>query len=1076
MQVLIFYTLIRKVSPCQDCNEQQLEIMAFVLQPYFSRRNELPQEFYKMSLPGLISLLFFLAVVVYYILGVYVIRLNPSSTIHRLFFCICLTLCIWAFAFSIANSAISYEMSLTWRRVAAIGWGTLYSILLHYTLCLTGKQNIFRKKWIYALIYLPAAVNVFVFSLYSDLALKRYVLEYTYAGWVNVRPTSVWDVMFNVYYIMFSLMVIGLFFHWGWSSKERLIKKQAYMIVASYVLAIIIGTLTEFVINYYFPFKFPQLAPLITLIPITAMYYCIIKYGLMAPETKNTVPQEGQILSEASQSQLYLYLTRAYILGAFLHFAIANFIHRSSFISSLPQTFLLIFLGVALQIVQKFNIKQDAKDGLLNSLVTLSIPFIVLSFIDDHSTFWALPIVFVLVSILFRQKRLLYMVSVATFITLFWIWITMPEQTVKIGAGNHIFRIGMFGIFIWIAFYINRIYFDRLARNEEQVKLQKLLAGISAQFVDANQENIDRIIHDMLRKCGSHFQADRAGLFMYSKDNHRLAQSHEWCNTGIASMLDRKDHPTILDLPGIKDQIDNTGYVHIHDTERMHPVSIPDRESLKNIPVKSFIIVKLTGLDNIIGYISFEAIQSPRKWDQDHREMIQVLGNLLSDALRQVESEKAINYMAYYDPLTRLPNRALLTDRLKQAVSLAMRAEKLISVIFIDVDSFKSVNDTMGHDGGDAMLVQIAERLSALVREYDTVSRFGGDEFLIMLQQIPDIKDIQESAKKIMSVFEQPITIKDQEFFITASAGIAVFPFDGENTDELIKHADMAMYEAKSKGKNRFSFCTLEMKKEVLDNMELTNSLYRALERNELFLHYQPQVNPYTLEIIGTEALIRWQHPRKGIIPPGKFIPLAEKTSLIHSIGEWVLMTACRQNKEWQNQGLNPVRVAVNLSVKQFYNPNIVDIVDRVLQETKLKPCYLELEVTESLSVHDTDYVISTMNKLKALGVSLSIDDFGTDYSSLGRLKDLPVDRIKIDIQFIRGITKNIKDEGIIKIILQLGRTLGLNVVAEGVETEQQLAFLKENLCTEIQGFYFYKPMIAEDLVSILSIQGERNS
>ncbi len=454
--------------------------------------------------------------------------------------------------------------------------------------------------------------------------------------------------------------------------------------------------------------------------------------------------------------------------------------------------------------------------------------------------------------------------------------------------------------------------------------------------------------------------------------------------------------------------------------------------------------------------------------------MIKVLGNLLSDALRQVESEKAINYMAYYDPLTRLPNRALLTDRLKQAISLAMRTEKLISVIFIDVDSFKSVNDTMGHDGGDAMLVQIAERLSARVREYDTVSRFGGDEFLVMLQQIPDIKDIQESAKKIMSVFDQPITIKGQEFFITASAGIAVFPFDGENTDELIKHADMAMYEAKSKGKNRFSFCTVEMKKEVLDNMELTNSLYRALERNELFLNYQPQVNPHTLEIIGTEALIRWQiparesSPRAGLFPCGK-----NKSYSFH----WrvVLMTACRQNMEWQNQGLKPARVAVNLSVKQFYNPNIVDIVDRVLRETKLKPSYLELEVTESLGAHDTDYVISTMNKMKALGVSLSIDDFGTDYSSLGRLKDLPVDRIKIDMQFIRGIAKNIKDEGIIKIILQLGRTLGLNVVAEGVETEEQLAFLKENLCYEIQGYYFYKPMIAEDLASILRIPDKGN-
>ena len=246
-----------------------------------------------MSLPDLISLLFFLAVVMYFMLGFYVIRLNPASIIHRLFLCLCLIMCVWSFSFSMATSAASYEHSVAWRRVAALGWGTLYSFLLHYTLCLTGRQNIFRKRWVYLLIYLPAAVNVFVFSLWGKLALNRYVLELTYAGWVNVRPASGWDVMFNVYYIVFSLTVVGLFFHWGWSSKERNVKKQAYLIVASYVSAIAVGTLTEFIINYYFPFKFPQLAPLIILIPLTTMYYCIIKYGLMSPDKKNVVPHEG---------------------------------------------------------------------------------------------------------------------------------------------------------------------------------------------------------------------------------------------------------------------------------------------------------------------------------------------------------------------------------------------------------------------------------------------------------------------------------------------------------------------------------------------------------------------------------------------------------------------------------------------------------------------------------------------------------------------------------------------------------------------------------------------------------------
>ena len=989
-----------------------------------------------MSLPYLISVLFFLAVVIYFMLGFYVIRLNPTSTIHRIFLCLCLIMCVWAFSFSMANSAASYEVSVAWRRVAALGWGTLYSFFLHYTLCLTGKQNLFRKKWIYALIYLPAAVNVFVFSLYGKLAIKRYVLEYTYAGWVNVRPTSGWDVMFNVYYIVFSLMVVGLFFHWGWSSKERNIKKQAYLILASYAAAIAAGTLTEFIINYYFPFKFPQLAPLITLIPVTAMYYCIIKYGLMAPATKSTVPPEGQILSEAGQSRLYLYLTMAYILGAFLNFAIENFISKSCFVCSLPHTFLLIFLGAALQIIQKFRIDQDIKEDLLNALVTLSItlcrPF---SLMVDR------------------------------------ILITMPQQSVKIGTANHLFRIGIFAIFIWIAFHINRIYFDRLEKNEQQVRHQKLLAGISAQFVDAGQENIDRLISDMLKQCGDHFQADRTALYMYFRDSRHPVCADQWYAPGVAFAPEGKSPPNILELPGVKELIDETGWLHIPDKQSPSAVSNSLHRLLMDKNITSVIIVKLTGIDDTDRYLSFEAMQTPRRWDQDHREIIQMLARLLSDALRQVKSEKEINYLAYYDALTGLPNRALLTDRLKQAVSLAARTKKLISIIFIDLDSFKAVNDTIGHDGGDEMLIQTGKRLIASVREYDTVARFGGDEFLVMLPQIPSIKDIETSARKIMNIFDLPITIKGQEFFTTASAGIAVFPFDGDNPDELIKHADMAMYAAKSKGKNRFSFCSVEMKQEVLENMELTNSLYRAIERNELFLQYQPQVNPDTLEIIGLEALLRWRHSHRGIIPPMRFIPLAEKTSLIHSIGEWVLLPACRQSMLWQNQGLKPARISVNLSVQQFYNPNIIDIISKVLHETGLKPCYLELEVTESLGGHDEDYVIGTMNSLKALGVSLSIDDFGTDYSSLGRLKNLPVDRIKIDMQFVRGIGQNIKDEGIIKIILELGRTLGLKVVAEGVETGQQLAFLKDNSFTEIQGYYFYKPMSAEKVAQVLPKQ-----
>ena len=381
----------------------------------------------------------------------------------------------------------------------------------------------------------------------------------------------------------------------------------------------------------------------------------------------------------------------------------------------------------------------------------------------------------------------------------------------------------------------------------------------------------------------------------------------------------------------------------------------------------------------------------------------------------------------------------------------------------------------MGHDGGDHLLTQLGQRLISGVRHFDTVARFGGDEFMVILPRIGNLADVRKLADRIMEAFVMPIKVKDQEFFITASMGISIYPLDGEGMSDLIKNADLAMYTSKQSGKNRYTLCSSEMKEEFLMNTELTNSLYRALERNELALYYQPVIDSCTGKIVELEALLRWNHPEKGMIPPSVFIPIAESTGLINTIGHWALYVACLQNKAWQNKGLPPLRVAVNLSIGQFLTPKLVEIVSSILDQSGLDPCYLGLEITESIAMHERDFIVETFNRLKALGVMLSIDDFGTEYSSLSRLKDLPVDNIKIDMQFIHGIAvEGCKEEGIIKVILRLGKSLGLRVVAEGVETKEQLLFLNENACDLVQGFYFYEPMSADEIEKLLVGMKER--
>jgi len=432
---------------------------------------------------------------------------------------------------------------------------------------------------------------------------------------------------------------------------------------------------------------------------------------------------------------------------------------------------------------------------------------------------------------------------------------------------------------------------------------------------------------------------------------------------------------------------------------------------------------------------------------------------------------RRIKELAYSDHLTGLPNRLLFNDRLDKAIQSARETDKLIVVIFLDLDNFKMINDTVGHDQGDELLKLVAERLSGILREGDIVSRIGGDEFLVLLQSLPGLDAITRVEERIIQSFKQPFVLNELKYNITASIGAAVFPVDGESAEALIKNADMAMYEAKEKGKNQYVHYSSDMNDQVVENITITNALYRALDHNEMSLVYQPLVCNATGKVRGMEALIRWNHPELGPISPEKFIPIAEKTGLINQIGEWVLRTACAQNKAWQDAGLPRVRVGVNLSVSQFQSHEIVDMVKGILEETCLDPGYLELEITESIAIKEKDYMVEILKAFKRLGVSIAIDDFGTAYSSLEYLKQLPVDRIKIAMTFVHGIAVSEKDEAVTKAIIVLARNLGLNIVAEGVETKNQVAFLNQQMCDEIQGFFYYKPMPAEDMERLMREQ-----
>ncbi len=440
------------------------------------------------------------------------------------------------------------------------------------------------------------------------------------------------------------------------------------------------------------------------------------------------------------------------------------------------------------------------------------------------------------------------------------------------------------------------------------------------------------------------------------------------------------------------------------------------------------------------------------------------------DITDKLHSERKMLHQAYFDKLTELPNRALLADHMELAFNQARRCDEFVAVLLLDLDNFKQVNDTLGHAKGDLLLQQVASRLQSTLRKCDTLARWGGDEFVLLITGMQSEIATAKVTHKVLNVLaEQPFNLDGNEVFTSASAGIALFPRDGEDSETLLKHADTAMYEAKKDGRNDFHFFSKQMQQKTVSRHRLEANMRRALRLEEFFLVYQPQFNLRSGQVIGFEALARWQCDSLGLIPPAEFIPIAEETGLIHPLGEWILHTACKQAVRWQRANLPPLRLAVNLSVSQLRQPNLVELIDNLLKETNLPPQLLELEITESVFMKQKESAILILGQLHKRGIQIAIDDFGIGYSSLSYLKNVPIDRIKIAQEFVRNIPHDPDDVAIVQAIIAMTSRLGLKQIAEGVETVAQLEFLRRHGCHEMQGYYFAKPMDVEKLMEFLA-------
>ncbi|HET7867094.1 MAG TPA: EAL domain-containing protein, partial [Burkholderiaceae bacterium] len=477
------------------------------------------------------------------------------------------------------------------------------------------------------------------------------------------------------------------------------------------------------------------------------------------------------------------------------------------------------------------------------------------------------------------------------------------------------------------------------------------------------------------------------------------------------------------------------------------------------------------GAESILGTFAMYASTAREPTHADLR-LVDLATRIAGIAIERQKTEERIRHMAHHDELTGLPNRALLRDRLAQALLRAERQEHGVTVAFIDLDNFKLINDSLGHTAGDELLQTVSTRLLHCVRATDTVVRLGGDEFVAVLADLPRTTDaVTPMLQRIIDTISRPVVLGDRDVQISCSMGLATYPADGASADDLLTNADAAMYRAKEMGRNNFQFYRAEMNGSRHQRLALQEGLRHAVARDELFLVYQPQVDLRSGRIIGVEALLRWRHPELGLVSPANFIPLAEESGLIVPIGDWVLQTACRQNKAWQDAGLPPITMAVNVSARQFRQAEWIARVAQAMSTSGLPASWLELELTESLIMQDLKQAVEKMQQLRAMGLALAIDDFGTGYSSLGALKRFPLARLKIDRSFVQDIATDEDDKAIVMAVIELGHRLNLKVLAEGVETEEQLALLRQCRCDEMQGYLFSRPVPAAEVAALLARQ-----
>lgn len=1009
---------------------------------------------------GVLSVLFYGSLILYFYMGMYLLSLDTGDRIHRIFFYLCLSLSTWSLTSSLLGHVVTREMAFGALLFSVWGWGFTYSFLLHLTLLLTrGNQRIGLWQWV--AIYAPVPVNMIVFygNLYHSNVSGSMLLSQL--GWFYARTELLAFLWIRVFYLFMAAVIIVLLFRRSTEERSLLRAGEWNLIRGMMLLSVLLGLPKIFGLYEAMGWNLLGLGPM-HLLPVCVTIFIVMKVkNMKRQEGIMVLPKRGELMSIRTHERIFFYVSQGYIFGAFTAFGIEVLLKGENLVRAGVLALTLFMTGIAIFLILKSRMSTTKRDNILFLIIATTIPYITFYQIEKSEAFaWTVPVIFILIAVIFNNTRLLVYTSFMTLLTSKVLWVVRPESEIAFTPADHLGRMIVFAIIMTIAFLINRVYKTRQYQFEKQIDHERFVSETARLLSSARNRNLKSNLDVFLERSLLYMEADYGSVHIFPDEKKRMRKAeyygpHDLLNSGINRKFSEKFDEMVEGLLKEKSLY----------TEKFFTTLKRFSEEVQGEGI-TVMVTPLVESGQILGLMCMCSFQR-NTWDEGYENTFKLVAASLSSMLYKISKEDELFRMAYYDHLTGLPNRVLYEKIIRKQIQETEENE-MLALIFLDLDDFKNINDILGHSTGDRFLKEFAKKLKPKLKGKDLLSRFGGDEFLLMLPHAASLEQVKDYAKEVLEEIMKPFFLDEREVRTGASLGISIYPQDGKTEEELIKFADLAMYHAKGSGKSRFTICTEEIKRKFLLEKELEEDLSHALEKNQFVLHYQPKVNGSTEDIIGVEALIRWKHPDKGLLPPGMFLPIAERTGLMEEIDTWVFIEACRQNKIWQEKGYRKISMSVNITPQSLMQSDMGRDLSVIFRENGWDPTFIEAEITENTMVFSVDHIQTKLKSLRDIGIRISLDDFGTAYSSLSRLHELPIDKVKIDRQFILNLRHEERGKNLYDGILDLARSLDLMVIIEGVETREQAEYVREKGCDEIQGFYYYKPMPPEQVEKLL--------